>query len=525
MGKLESKVKDALSEIKSADPDVRHDGLMKLKDITVENKGGECDISLLKDMIKLAAGPFERTGEEWDDPSLVLLEFVVDYMEERVARDLTRHIAEFSEMGKQCVLYHTSMHEHDGAVRALIEMYEILIPLNQAWFPHAVLEQNGVVSKALINHFYTRLDDKACRRDLYRILANLHEEKVFYQFKPEVIKPLIHRHWEEAKAAYLQYDRDYKTKHVHCSWKDSYLHIREELENFLKLMDVYWGEEWLPYLEEAKGWNDPIVKTIAVTVSLKRGIPVDQEEVYWCATHVESAELFHWRLIIERIEHHNPVKDSRQSDVARTHLFYYLLFDREESLYAEEITILDQIDTFTAYEEPVRYYLASYRDLSGHVYPAWVGAFSLEEGQDSLFKWDDSTILEEPLESRNVEGWKTAFMQERKERMEKEASEIHYEAKTKEGAVLIKGNSLIVHSREGDRSIFLKDIQTLTIEWKKGGLFGLKKIPMVAVYEKGGGMFMTYPESEIDYEKFAGAVHEQTESLEEPPFIEFLEVG
>ncbi|MHC8520125.1 hypothetical protein ACPJHQ_00995 [Rossellomorea sp. H39__3] len=262
MGKLESKVKDALSEIKSADPDVRHDGLMKLKDITVENKGGECDISLLKDMIKLAAGPFERTGEEWDDPSLVLLEFVVDYMEERVARDLTRHIAEFSEMGKQCVLYHTSMHEHDGAVRALIEMYESLIPLNQAWFPHAVLEQNGVVSKALINHFYTRLDDKACRRDLYRILANLHEEKVFYQFKPEVIKPLIHRHWEEAKAAYLQYDRDYKTKHVHCSWKDSYLHIREELENFLKLMDVYWGEEWLPYLEEAKGGMTPLSRRL-----------------------------------------------------------------------------------------------------------------------------------------------------------------------------------------------------------------------------------------------------------------------
>ena len=58
-------------------------------------------------------------------------------------------------------------------MRALIEMYEILIPLNQAWFPHAVLEQNGVVSKALINYFHTRLDDKACRRDLHNVVRRI----------------------------------------------------------------------------------------------------------------------------------------------------------------------------------------------------------------------------------------------------------------------------------------------------------------------------------------------------------------
>ncbi|RZT15535.1 hypothetical protein [Fictibacillus sp. BK138] len=524
MGKMGAAIKDVITLLKSDNEEKRFKGLNILQKLK-KNEEETIEIDLLVDFVKVAATKFQSSGEEWDDPSFHIIDFISDYRDERLVKAMRDNFKNLSPDAKDRVIDHLLDNTDDTSMFALVDILEENMPNGDVKLPLTFLQENTFWTKRVVEKTYKYLKSDTYKLDLYKLLLKLHEDDVFYQFKRDEVIPVLIEDYNKAADKIQSYNEAYSRKNVYCSWKETYLELRIELETYLNLFEYYYTDELKEKVREALGFNDPTLKARAVITSLRKDLPVSDDVLRYCAKNIESSEMFQWELMRIRKEHKNPVPKKKQETTAPTHLFYHLLYEREEPVYATQIKVIDHVNTENAYSQPVRYYMCSFTDQSNEVFVAWVGAYNLEEGNDSLFMWEGTYTDLVLFKSKTVEQHKESFFNKRRENNEKDEKEIHFQTSTKkEEEISIIGRDLVIASKGEKRSIPLAEIKTITIESRKSGLLGMIKKDMIVIYTKDKKVFTEIPEKEIDYAELGVAVYELTTHLTEPPHIEYLEI-
>ncbi|MDM5317293.1 hypothetical protein QUF49_14885 [Fictibacillus sp. b24] len=559
----ELKVRSMLKQIKSDDPDKRFEGLDLLYEFK-EEENEKIRLELLLEMIEAAAHNFPKSVDKWDNPSFYLIDFVCDYPMPEVIDHLIKHFDSFSPAAQIRAVELFLLTEDEEIFFEIEEKLARLINEEEVHLPVEQLVNFPVFVRNILNKTINRIHTPHYKFMMYDMIHSVTESGVEWEYKKEIVLPILLTDYETTRREYLSYDKEYSAKFVYTAWKEEYISIRFHMGLLLQLMNYYYTLECEEYLSEAVRFKDPLIAEKAVIVSLIKHVKVEEEVLLQLAENLESAEDFYWDLKGSNKENLYPIKDKKQPIIAKSKLFTHLVYMQDEEderllgKFPEHINVLDSIDTENQYGQPVRYYLLSFKE-SGTDYVGWAGGFSLEDGDDTAHVWEGTYTDFVELDAKSIEQHKDEFFAKREDTKKQLHDEIHFESspklskgmwffyaillsdwtttfmdgiddgiyfsigftvigliltvlefwKIKRSKVLIVGHDLVVQKGSKTNVIQIQDIKK--VKYNKKRIF---------VFNKKNEEQLVIPMKWVDYDHFAYVLMEQTEHLRDRPFIE-----
>ncbi len=559
----ELKVRSMLKQIKSDDPDKRFEGLDLLYEFK-EEENEKIRLELLLEMIEVAARDFPKSVDKWDNPSFYLIDFVCDYPMPEVIDHLIKHFDSFSPAAQIRAVELFLLTEDEEIFFEIEEKLARLINEEEVHLPVEQLVNYPVFVRNILNKTIDRIHTPHYKFMMYDMIHSVIESGVEWEYKKDIVLPILLADYETTRREYLSYDKEYSAKFVYTAWKEDYIAIRFHMGLLLQLMNYYYTLECEEYLSEAVHFKDPLIAEKAVIVSLVKHIKVEEEVLIRLAENLESAEDFYWDLKGANKENLYPIKDKKQPMIAKSKLFTHLVYmqneedERLQGKYPEYIHVVDSVDTENQYGQPVRYYLLSFKE-SGTDYAGWAGGFSLEDGDDTAHVWEGTYTDFVELDAKSIEQHKEEFFAKREDTKQQLHHEIHFESspklskgmwffyailishwtrtfmdgvddgiyisigftvigliltvlefwKIKRSKVLIVGHDLIVQKGSNTNVIQIQDIKKVKYNKKRITIFNKKNEEQVLI-----------PMKWVNYDHFAYVLMEQTEHLRDRPFIE-----
>ena len=293
----------------------------------------------------------------------------------------------------------------------LMQNEHFVIPTNH-------LSVYPMLVKGILNRSLDRLTSATFKFPLYELIWAFNISGYEKGYKKDIILPILLEDYLAEKEVYIKLDADYTTKFVYSAWRDSYSITRNRMGLYIRLMDYYYSIEIENELKEASYFNDPILKTEAILVSIAKNLSYKQSQLIECAHHIESAEMTYWKLVDKNMAHLYPFTGAKQPHFAKTRLFFTVVnqSDSNRVFFPEDIQVVDKVDTENPYGHRLRYYLMSFKERDT-VYAGWVGGFTFEDGEDTAHLTNDSYTRFIELDSMSTEEHKHAFLE--KNRVEK----------------------------------------------------------------------------------------------------------
>ncbi|XXM73202.1 hypothetical protein ACQ0QQ_04680 [Lysinibacillus sphaericus] len=554
-------IRNMMKQLHSPDAEKRFDAMGRLYELK-GNDDLKIRVELLKDMVKSAASSYPERVDRWDNPSLALIDFVCDYPMPEIIDEIVLHVDQFDPEAKvralECLLLTKDegifQEIHDQTVKLMLEE-EVELPVEE-------LSEFPVLLRGIVDKTFEKIESEHYRFVLYEFILAINESGVEPGYKRARILPVLSADYKRLREEYLPYDAEYQPHYVYRSWKDSYFLLRYRINTLIRLMTFYFSEEAGEFLKEAVLFRDPRISGTAAVVCIDKNIRVEGEILESISVNVESAELVYWGLAESKKEHLFPVSP-KQPVLAKSHLFNHLAFMRDEegehlTIYPEDIQVVDFVDTFNSYSQPLRYYLMSFTH-EGEVLAAWTGGYVLEEEDDAADIWEGTYTDFQPFRDRTVEEHKHMFMKKRQEEHEESEQEVYFESspslpkglwffyallishwirvfingineevyisiaftvigvlltvyelwKKKGSSVIIVGRELIKARGERKESIPLHEIKKVTYDKKN-----------INIFNKENNLKLKIPLRWVEYDHFYYAMVEHTSHLKEQAYIQ-----
>jgi hypothetical protein len=559
---IELKLRNIMKQVKSHHPEKRFVALDQLFQYKMD-EGLEVQIDVLKDIIKIAAGPFPEQVDSWDNPSYYLIDFVCDFPMPEVVEGLIKHFDGFHLHAKERAIEFLLTTEDEGIFYLLEEKIIQLIQTEEVSLPIGELSNYPLMIKGILDVcLSSKVNTNYYKYSMYELVLALNSSSIEKNYKSEIVIPVLVSDYETTKKEYLKYNSEYNVEYVYKAWKDSYFVIRSRMRLFINLMEYYFTDFTEKELMEALNFNDPLIKTEALLICIEKNLAIDKNIIKECADNIESAEMIYWELVEKNSEHLYPITEEKQKHLAKTRLFSHLINlpeeEEEEIKFPEEIKIIDQVETENAYGQSVRYYLMSFKE-SELTYVAWVGGYALEDGDDTAQLWDGTYTEFVEFQSFPIEEHKQAFFAKRNDDQREYDSFTHYvsapklskglwflyallitqwlraitlgifdnyglplllslialiltaveKRKNKNSKVAIVGRQLHVQKGSKSESIQLHEIKK--VEYNKKNIL---------IYNKQNEIALKVPLKWVRYEQFFYYINEQTSHLKEKPYIQ-----
>jgi hypothetical protein len=432
----ELKLRAILGDIKSKKPQKRFQALHKLYEFEQNIGGKEISINLLNDVIKTAAHPFAEPIADWDQPSYFLLKFVSDYKELSLTKTMIRFYPNFSPEGKNIALNYLCEYSEEHCRQAILAIYEEELKTGEAIFPISGLYEQPLWLVDILKKFSRELFADSYRNDFYLAISFCIRKGLISDFNKETITNKLVEDYEQVLASMQDYFAAYSTKAVYMSWKGNYLRLRDQVNLYLSLMEYYYSSEKTETLvKDALVFLDPTIQVHAIRVALVHNIPVDEEILQRCAEHIETSEMLYHELEEMNKESLYPIKEKKQHWFAKSHLFQHLLYETDYEDFPTEIRIVECVETENYYGQPIRFYLVAFSADEESSFVGWVGAYSLETGDDTIYTWEGTYTDFEPLDHFSIEEHIEIFMKKREERTVNSEKEVYVEYKPRFSAV------------------------------------------------------------------------------------------
>ncbi|MFL6518352.1 MAG: hypothetical protein ACJ8GL_09750, partial [Bacillus sp. (in: firmicutes)] len=237
---IELKLRSILKQVKSEDPQKRFDALDQLFQYK-HQEGLEVQIDVLKDMIKTAASTFPERVDNWDNPSLYLIDFVCDFPMPEVVEGLLKHFDGFDLQAKELAIETLITTEDEDIYYVLEEKIVELIQTEEFHIPVKVLASYPMLIKGILNKTLDKLNTKHYKFLLYDLVLSLNDSGLEKGYKKEIILPSLFKDYQVEKQEYLKFDADFSSKFVYTAWKDNYLVVRSNMRLFICLMEYYYS--------------------------------------------------------------------------------------------------------------------------------------------------------------------------------------------------------------------------------------------------------------------------------------------
>jgi hypothetical protein len=552
----ELKLRMILGDIKSKKPQKRFQALQKLYEFDQNNGGKEISLTLLNDVIKTAAYSFEDPIDDWDQPSYCLLKFVSDYQDLSLTRTMIRYYPNFSPAGKNIVLNYLCKYAEEHCHQAILNIYEDELKTDEAIFPVSGLYEQPLWLVDIITKFSKELFTDKYRNSFYHALSYCIEKGFISDFKKETITKKLVEDYEQVLSAIQEYVDSYSTKAVYMSWRGNYLRLRDYLNLYLSLMEYYSNDKTESLIKGALTLPDPTIQVHAIRVALVHDIQVDETILLRCAEHIETSEMLYHELAEINKESLYPIKEKKQPYFAKSHLFQHLLYETEYEEFPTECRIVESVETENYYGQPIRFYLVAFSADQEESLVGWVGAYSLEAGDDSVYMWEGTYTDFERLDDFTIEEHIERFMEKRKERTENSENEVYVEYKPRFSAVFqgfsviiilqwfgalatpgmmlillpltllalvlflikiiekknylvrVEGHKLVYQTRKKTHEILLHEIKILKVSKSK-----------IEIYTRGNSIAFTIKKNHVNEKQFIGLIQGLTDHLKEPAII------
>ncbi|WP_223702311.1 hypothetical protein [Sutcliffiella deserti] len=447
-------------------------------------------------------------------------------------------------------------HDIEDKLVTLIKEEEVLLPVEQ-------LTNYPVFLRGVVDKTIEKLESIHYKYMMYEFIYAIHESDLDWEYKKQTVLPILLADYKELRDEYLSYDKDYHAKFVYTSWKESYFTLRYHMNLLIQLMNYYYSMESVVLLKEALHFHDPVIREKACHVCIEKNIKVEEQVLMELSENLESAEAFYWDLKSRNREHLYPIKEKKQPLIAQSKLFTHLVYLRDDEgklldKFPEHIQVMDSIETVNQYNQPIRYYLMSFKELNTE-YVAWVGGFSLEDGDDTAHVWEGTytDFVESNLKS--IEDHKQDFFSRREGMSQKYHEEIHYESspklskglwffyallithwvrvllngideevyisigftllglfltayewwKVNRSKVSIVGHDVVINKGKNTKVIQIQDIKKVKYNKKQ-----------IQIFNKENNLQLQIPLKWVRYDEFSYVLRELTHHLRERPFIE-----
>lgn len=426
----ELKLRKILRQVKNENPQKRYEALGQLFEIKQQD-GLEVQIEVLKDMIKAAASKFPQPVDNWDNPSVYLVDFVCDFARPEVIEGLMKHFDGFELQAKERAIDYLLGTENEEIFYFLEEKIVGLMESEDFLVPYRQLSSYPMLIKGILEYTLDKLDSKHYKFMMYDLLLSLNTSGYGQGFKKEQVLPILLKDYQAEKLEYLKFDPDYTTKFVYTAWKDNYMIVRNRMRLFINLMEYYFSEETQNELQQAQGFHDPFLKGEAVLIAISKNLDYDAAALLDCAKNIETAEMVYWELKDKNLEHIYPISENKQQHLARTRLFSTIIHLPEDDdgivHYPEDIEVVDHVETENTYGQPICYYLMSFREQD-RMYAGWAGGYSLEDGDDTALMWDGTYTDFVDFDSLSIEEHKQQFFHYRSEAIQEMEKSVYYES-------------------------------------------------------------------------------------------------
>ncbi|MBM7662542.1 hypothetical protein JOC85_003349 [Bacillus mesophilus] len=560
---FESKLKQILKDIKDENPDKRYQALSQLNDFK-ENDDVELEFSIFEKIAETAAYPFSTTGEDWDDPSLWLVNFMSDYQIPEVVDAIVQNYKGLSYEAKVRAFYFLCSFEEENNLLAIMDTLDQYAPTGEAvLIPEALREYPYWVKKIVEKH-YPLISSEEYKHSMYFLILYGYENELIRDFHKAFILPNLLQHFSNLKEEYLAYNDSYSLKNVYFSWDESYLEIRYQMETFLMLLTYHYNNEIQKIFNEVMTWNDPTLATRALISTMQYGEAYDQQLLEKLTLNVETTSLVHSGLSRLRKEHLFLNGGEKQLVIARSNMFQHVRLSDDFEGVPMNVEIVDYLDMENDYGQPIRFYMAAIESVDQATYVGWVGAFPLEV-PDCIEMWDGTYITEEEFNEEKINQYKEEFMARRKRLKESLQDELQYEEiyvfpkkwlttyavilglwifhfatdfetgilpvgitsaitayaiqftykflRDRKSYVRIVGTKLSVHTAKQTGEIELHQIKKMTLRKK-----GRKRI--AEIYNRSNELVISFPQELFEYDGLADTIEEMTDHLKEQPYIE-----
>jgi hypothetical protein len=553
----ELKLRAILGDIKSKKPQKRFQALHKLYLFEKDIAGKEISIHLLNEVIKTAAHSFAEPIADWDQPSYFLLKFVSEYKELSLTRTMIRFYPNFSLAGKKIVIDYLCEFNEEHCRQAILNIYEEELKNGAAVFPARGLFEQPLWLVEILTRFSKELFADSYRDDFYQAILFSTHKGLMIDFKKDMIMKKLVVDYEEARENSRDYFAAYSTKAVYMSWKNHYLYIREKLNLYLSLMEYYYSSDVTENLiKEALTFPDRTLQVTAIRVALVHDIPIDEEILKRCAEAIETSEMLYHELVDINRETLYPIFEKKQQWFAKSHLFKHLIYETDYEDFPSDMVIVDTVETENYYGQPIRFYLIAYSADGENPLVAWVGAYSLEAGNDEIYMWEGTYTDFEPLDNLTVEEHVETFMKKREERTVNSEKEVYVEFKPRFSAVFqgfcaiiilqwlgalaspknmivllpltlvalmlifmkliekknylvrVEGHKLVYQTRKLTYEIPLHEIKSLKVTKRK-----------IEVYSRENQMVFHIKKNHVNEKQFIGLIEGLTDHLKEPAVI------
>lgn len=557
---VELKLKSILRGVKSEDPAKRFEAMDQLYQYKLD-EGLEVQIDVLKDFVKTAASRFPDPVDKWDNPSYYLIDFVCDFPMPEVVEAVLKYFDGFHLMAKERAIEFLLPTEDDVIFSVLEDKIIHLIQTEKAYLPVAELGNYPAFTKGILDKTIEQIQSPHYKFMIYELILSLHKSGIERSYNRDLVLPLLISDYTILKEEYLKYDKEYTTKFVYTSWKDSYFSLRDHLRLLLNSMEFYFSSQTEQALQEALHFNDPLIRTEALLVCVSKNLPYEKETLRECAEHIESAEMVYWELSDQNKAHLYPITTGKQKLLAKTRLFTTIINLPEEDGFAhfpEEIEIVDEVQTENAYRQPIRYYLMRFKEGS-HTYVGWTGGYALEDGDDTAHLWDGTYTDFVEFDSLSLDEHKMAFFKKREAEQIEYENTVYYVSKPKVSkglwffyAILITqwvralsdgiqdhfviplgftviGAILTVFelNRNKKRSVAIVGKQLLAVDGNKTQSIDLAEIrkvehnkKYVLVYDRENKLSVKFPLKWVRYDQFYVYMREHTSHLKNIPYIQ-----
>lgn len=567
MSNYKSQLKRIVEDLKNTDIAIRSNAIHELIELSEVEDDLQLNLLTLEWLAKEATYQYPKPIKEWDEPSYHLINFITHFQLPELIECLIKYYPEYSQAAKEEVFRYITSFEGEEHEIAILDLIEQDIQNNQVVLPLDVLYDNPAIMIKLLDKHTQLFEVEKYKTTFYRLLSFCLDKGYLDRFKPKYIAPLLLVDYQKQIEEILPYQNDYNMKFVYASWKDNYLQQRMIMSIYLSLMEYYFYEEMTPFIKEAMSFPDPFIRTSAIIAALQRNIEVPKELLLDCATNIESTEYFYWEILRIRKEHLFPIKENKQEYFAKSHLFQYIVHEHE--FVPEKIELIKPLDIENSYNQPIRYYLASV-SYDDQVIPAWVGAYALEEEDDSVHMWEGTYLEDGQFSDKSIEEHIQLFMDKRENEKEEDASTVYYEGTPKlskwyyvwyvllayrgyqafstmdpvyitlttlfaalivsyhvyknkllKKKIEIVGNVVRYTEKDAHSQILLEDIKKITIQKSnmKTRLLD-RRSKVVAIYNKQNKVALEFPLECVAYDEFAFVVDQLTDHLKEQPHIQ-----
>jgi hypothetical protein len=554
----ELKLRNILGDVKSKNPEKRFRALQRLYELDQNlDAGKQISMYLLTDVIKTAAHPFEEPVDDWDQPSFYLLEFVSDYKDISLAKAMFKYYEKFSPAGKHIVLNYICGFQEDFCHQAILKIYEEELKTGEAIFPINGLFEQPVWLADIITRFSDELLTDKYRNRFYQALYYCVDNGYLNDFQMAIITDMLIADYKRELENIKDYLDSYSTRSVYMSWRDNYLRLRHKLSLHLSLMEYYGNDETKVIIKDALSLKDPTLQVKAIRIALLQNITVDEGLLQYCAEHIETSELLYHELMEIGKDSVYPIKEKKQHYFAKSHLFQHLLYELDYEDFPADIQIIDNVETENYYGQPIRFYLVSFSANHDDYFVAWVGAYSLEAGDDNVYMWEGTYTDFARLDDYSVEEHIQHFMEKRKQRTANNENEVHLEQKPRFSAGLQGYCAIVILQWIGalashkniivllpftilalilvglkliDRKNVLVKIEGHTLSYKTSRknneilLHEIERLKMsrrkIEVYSRQNNLAFTIKKKHVDDKTLIGIIQGLTGHLKEPPRVE-----